>query len=46
MGGACSAHGEDEKSVQNLVGKSQRKKLLGRPRRRRNNIKMDLSEIG
>jgi hypothetical protein len=47
MRGACSAHGEDEKCVQILVGKPEGKRPLGRPKRRRDdNIEMDLKEIG
>jgi hypothetical protein len=37
----------EEKYVQNLVGKSQNKRQLGRPRHRwEDNIRMDLREIG
>jgi len=39
--------GRDEKCIQNLVGKPEEKKPLGRPRRRlQNNIVMGLGEIG
>jgi hypothetical protein len=34
MGGVCSAHGEDAKYVQMLVGKPEGMKRLKRPRRR------------
>lgn len=47
MGGACSAHREDRKCVQNFVEKPKGKTLLGRPRRRwDNNVKLDHREIG
>ena len=40
MGGACSTYGD-------LVGKSEGKRPLGRPRHRwQDNIKMDLQEVG
>jgi hypothetical protein len=43
MGGACSAYGEKERHIQGLVRKLEKKRLLGRPRRRwEENIKMDL----
>jgi hypothetical protein len=43
MGGACSTNGEKRL----LVGKPERKRPLGRPRRRWvDNIKMDLGEVG
>jgi len=32
MGGLCSAHESNEKCVQNLVGKLERKRPLGRPK--------------
>ena len=45
MGGACGTYGEGVHRV--LVGKSQGKRLLGRPRcRLEDNIKMDLQEVG
>ena len=45
MGGACGAYGGGVHGV--LVGKPERKKPLGRPRRRwEDNIKMDLQEVG
>jgi hypothetical protein len=46
MGGACSAHGEDEKCVQNLDGKPEGTRIFGRPKRWKDNIKMELREIG
>lgn len=44
MGEECSAHGDDELSVQNLVGKSEEKKPVSRPRSKWKDIKMDLRE--
>jgi hypothetical protein len=47
MGGACSTNGEKRNACRILVGKPERKRPLGRPRRRWvDNIKMDLREIG
>jgi hypothetical protein len=47
MGGACSAHERDEKCMQILIGKSEGKRPLGRPRRRwEDNTKMDMREMG
>jgi len=48
MGGACSTYGGEEKFIQVLVGKPERKRPLGRPRRRwdDNNNKMDLQKVG
>jgi len=47
MGGACSAYGGEERRIQVLVGKSERKRPLGGPSRRgENNIKMDILEVG
>ena len=47
MGGACSAYGGEERRLQGLVGKSEGKTPLGRPRHRwEDNIKMDLQEVG
>jgi hypothetical protein len=48
MGGARGAYGGERRGVYRvLVGKSERKRPLGRPRRRReDNIKMDLQEAG
>jgi hypothetical protein len=48
MGGACGTHGRGEKRAQNvLVGKSEVKRPLGRPRRRwEDGVRMDLREIG
>ena len=46
MGGACSAY-EEEGIYRVLVGKSEGKRPLGRPRRRWEvNIKMDLQKVG
>jgi hypothetical protein len=43
VGGACSANGEKRNVYRLLVGKPERKRPLGRPRRRWiDNIKMDL----
>ena len=45
VGGACGAHGEGRGVQRVLVGKPDRKRPLGRPRRRwEDNIKMDLQE--
>ena len=45
MGGACGAYGGGVHRV--LVGKSEGKRPLGRPRLRwEDNIKMDLQEVG
>jgi len=47
MGGACSAYGEEERLYRGLVGKSEGKRPLVRPRRGwEDNIKMDLQEVG
>jgi hypothetical protein len=47
MGGACSTHGEKRNAYRILAGKPERKRPLGRPRRRwEDNIRMDLREIG
>jgi hypothetical protein len=47
MGKACSTTGEKRNAYRILVGKPERKRPLGRPRRRWvDNIKMDLREIG
>jgi hypothetical protein len=46
MGGACSADGEERGMYRVLVGKSEGKRPLVRPRRRwEDNIKMDLQEV-
>jgi hypothetical protein len=46
MGGACGANRGGE-SCTLLVGKPERRRTLGRPRRRwEDNIKIDLGEIG
>jgi len=47
MGGAFSTYGGEERCVQELVWKPERKRPLGRPKRRwEDNIKMDLQEVG
>jgi hypothetical protein len=47
MGRACSTNGEKRNAYRILVGKPERKRPLGRPRRMCvDNIKMDLREIG
>jgi hypothetical protein len=47
MGRACSTHGEKRNAYRILVGKPERKRPAGRPRRRwEDNIRMDLREIG
>jgi hypothetical protein len=47
MGRAYSTHGKKLNAYRILMGKSEGKRPLGRPRRKRENtIKMDLREIG
>jgi hypothetical protein len=47
MGGPCSTNGEKRNAYTLLVGKPERKRPLGRPRRRGvDNIRMDLGEKG
>jgi len=47
MGGACSAYGERRGVYRVLVGKSEGKRSLGRPRLRwEDNIKIDQQEVG
>ena len=47
MGGACSTYGKKRWVYRILVGKPERKRPHGRPRRRwEDNIKMDLQEVG
>jgi hypothetical protein len=47
MGRACSTHGEKSNTYRILVGTPEGKRPLGKPRRRnKDNIKMDLREIG
>jgi hypothetical protein len=47
VGGARDTHWRGEKIVQNLVGKPEGKRPLGRPRRRwKDGISMDVREIG
>jgi hypothetical protein len=46
MGDTCSTHGSDEKCIQNIVGKLERKLSLWRRRRRQeDNIKMYLRKV-
>jgi hypothetical protein len=46
MGRACSTNGGEEELMSDIVGKSERKRPLRRPRRRWvDNIRMDLREI-
>jgi hypothetical protein len=47
VGGTCCTHEGVEKCLQGLVGRTEGKRPLGRPRHRwEDNIKMDLREIG
>jgi hypothetical protein len=47
MGRACSTNGEKRNAYRIMVGKPERKRPLGRPRRLWvDNIKIDLREIG
>jgi len=47
MGGTCSAYGERRGAYRVLVEKPEGQGTLGIPRRRReDNIKMDLQEVG
>jgi len=47
MGGACSAYGKRRGVYRVLVGKSEGKRSLGRPRLRwEDNIKIDQQEVG
>jgi hypothetical protein len=47
MGRACSTDGEKRNAYRILVGNPERKRPVGRPRRRWvDNIKIDLREIG
>ena len=46
MGRACGAYGGGQRGAQGVGGKAEGKKPLGRPRRRWENIKMDLQEFG
>jgi hypothetical protein len=46
MGRECSADGEERGLYRVLVGKPQGKRPLGRPRRRWEDIRMDLQEVG
>jgi len=47
MGGACSTYGDRRGVYRVLVGKSEGRRPLGRPRPRwEDNIKMDLQVVG
>ena len=47
MSGTCSAYGGGKRRVQCFGGETEGKRPLGRPRRRwKDNIKMDLQEVG
>jgi hypothetical protein len=47
MSGVCRTNGDKKKAYRSLLGKSEGKRPLGRPRRRGlDNINMDLGEIG
>jgi hypothetical protein len=47
MGGACSTYGGRKGVYRILVGKPEGRRQFGRPRRRwKDNIKMDLQEVG
>jgi hypothetical protein len=47
MGWECSTNGAKGKAYRLLVGKPERKRTLGRPRRRWvDNIRMDLGDVG
>jgi hypothetical protein len=47
MGGACSTNGEKRNAYRLLVGKPERRRPLGRPRRTWvHNIRRDLVEVG
>jgi hypothetical protein len=47
MGRACRKNWGEEEFIQDVVGKPEEKRSLGRPRRRWvDNIEMDLREIG
>jgi hypothetical protein len=46
MGGPCSTNGEKRNAYRLLVGRPERKILLGKPRHRWvDNIRMDLGEV-
>jgi hypothetical protein len=47
MGGACNTNGEKRNAFRLLMGNPERKRPLGRPRRRWiDNIKMCVAELG
>jgi len=46
MGGECGTYWRQKKCIEDLVGESEGKRPLGRPRHRwENNIKMDLQNM-
>jgi hypothetical protein len=47
MGWACNTYGEEERCIQELVGKPEGKRPLGRPRHKweDDNMKLDLQEM-
>jgi len=46
MGGACNTYGRQEKCVQGLLKRSERKRAFGRPRLKwEDNIEMNLKEL-
>ena len=46
MGGVCSTYGGSRGVYRFMVGKTEGKRPLGRPRRRWEDIKIDLQEVG
>jgi hypothetical protein len=47
MGGSCGTYGGKERRIQGLVGKPEGKRPLVKHRRRwKDNIKMDLQDVG
>jgi hypothetical protein len=46
MGGACITHGEVSNAYKILVGKPEGKRSFERPRRRWEDIRVDLKELG
>jgi len=46
MGGICSTHGGEDRTIQDFGGETEGTRPLGRPRRRWDNIKMDVQEVG
>ena len=45
MGSACSAYWGEERHIRILVGKSEGKRPLGRPRHRCEDIRLDFQEV-